>query len=286
MTVNSVESGPPTGRARLATLNVWGTRGDWKARREVLAREFAELDADLVTLQECIRTDTYDQAREILGDGYHLVHQSEREPDGQGVTIASRWPVGEVAEIDLHLTPRTAGFACTSLLAEILAPEPLGRIWLVDHFPSWQLDQAYERELQAVATARVVEDRVAARPGHAIVAGDLDADPDASSIRFWTGRHALEAFSVCYRDAWASRGDPDQRAGETYVPENPLGTDWDWPFRRIDYLLVRCGRHGGPTLAVDRCARILDGPDTTASDHYGLTADLVPPPAVEEPPNG
>jgi hypothetical protein len=35
-----------------------------------------------------------------------------------------------------------------------------------------------------------------------IVAGDLDADPGSASIRFWTGRQALDGFSVCYRDAW------------------------------------------------------------------------------------
>ncbi len=26
--------------------------------------------------------------------------------------------------------------------------------------------------------------------------------------------------------------------------------DGDWPFRRIDHILVRCGLHGGPTLEI------------------------------------
>ena len=47
---------------------------------------------------------------------------------------------------------------------------------------------------------------------------------------------------------------------ETFTPRNPLVYDWDWPFRRLDYVLVRCGGHGGPTLAVARCERIFDEP--------------------------
>jgi endonuclease/exonuclease/phosphatase family metal-dependent hydrolase len=105
-----------------------------------------------------------------------------------------------------------------------------------------------------------------------LVAGDLDADPDATSIRFWTGRHALGDLSLCYRDAWDSAhpGEP----GHTFVPGNPYAADWDWPFRRIDYIFVRCGEHGGPTLAVAGCARTFDRPATCVSDHYGVVADL------------
>ncbi len=183
-------------RVRLATLNAWGTRGDWDARRPQLAGGLAELTPDLVTLQETIVTDAYDQARDVLGDGYHLVHQADREPDGQGVTTASRWPVGRVLEVDLQLTARTAGFAATCLITEILAPEPLGRVWLANHLPDWQLDHEHERQLQAVAAARRLEALAAERPGHVVVAGDFDADPDATSVRFWTGRHALDGLSV------------------------------------------------------------------------------------------
>jgi endonuclease/exonuclease/phosphatase family metal-dependent hydrolase len=260
---------------RLATLNTWGTRGDWNARRPTLTRGFAELSADLITLQETIVTDSYDQAREILGDGYHLVHQTSREPDGQGVTTASRWPVGQVIEVDLHVTERTAGFASTCLIVEIAAPEPLGRIWLANHLPDWQLDHEHERQLQAVAAARALERLHNQHRGHVIVAGDLDADADATSVRFWTGRDALDGLSVCYRDAWVSAH--PHELGDTFVPDNPNSADWDWPFRRIDYILVRCGLHGGPTLKIAGCARTFDQRRTVVSDHFGLVADLEVP---------
>ena len=91
-------------------------------------------------------------------------------------------------------------------------------------------------------------------------------------------------MSVCYRDAWERThpGDP----GHTYTPRNPLLWDWDWPFRRIDYIFVRCGEHGGPTLVIAACARIFDEPinGVWASDHFGVMADLEPPARPAPPP--
>lgn len=108
-----------------------------------------------------------------------------------------------------------------------------------------------------------------------IVAGDFDADPDATSMRFWTGRHALDGLSVCYRNACASVHPDDP--GRTFVPDNPNSDDWDWPYRQIDYILVRCAAHGGPTLKVTQCQRTFDQPHTSISDHHGLLASLTLP---------
>jgi endonuclease/exonuclease/phosphatase family metal-dependent hydrolase len=53
----------------------------------------------------------------------------------------------------------------------------------------------------------------------------------------------------------------------------------DWPFRRIDYVLVRCGELEGPTLEITSCERIFDRPvgGVWASDHFGLCVDLEVP---------
>jgi hypothetical protein len=69
----------------------------------------------------------------------------------------------------IELDQRTSdAFAATSLITEVLAPD--GRVWLVNHFPDYQLDHAAQRERQAVATARAVEELLAERPGHVVVA--------------------------------------------------------------------------------------------------------------------
>ena len=267
-------TGPRLGNVRVVSLNLWGRNGAWADRRSVLIDGFRALRPDLVALQEVIKNDEYDQMIDLLGPGFHIAHQKGRGPEGMGISVASRWPLGEVRELDLHVTPRTVDFPCTTLVAEVFAPDPVGPLLFVNHFPNWQLNFEHERELQAVVAARVVEERTSLRNQHVVLVGDLDADPEATSIRFWSGRQSLGDMSVCYRDAWESKhpGDP----GHTYTPRNPLLWDWDWPFRRIDYIFVRCGEHGGPTLVIAACARIFDEPinGVWASDHFGLVADL------------
>lgn len=263
---------------RLATLNTWGTRGDWDARLPVLREGFSALDADIIVLQETILTNDFDQAAEMLGPGYQLAQQLEREPDGQGITTASRWPLGHVSETDFHLTGRTHDFACTCLVTEVLAPAPFGRIWVANHFPDYQLDHEAERCLQSAAAARALEALAASAPGHVVVAGDMDADDLSDSMRFWTGRHVIGDLSVCYRSAWESVH-PGEKL-ETFTPENPYSVNADWPFRGIDHVLIRCGDSGGPSLAIRSCRRIFDHGRGVASDHYGLVVDLELPSAL------
>lgn len=49
--------------------------------------------------------------------------------------------------------------------------------------------------------------------------------------------------------------------------------NWDWPFRRIGYIMVRCGDRGQPTLAIDSYQQIFDQPvdGVWASDHIDLS---------------
>jgi endonuclease/exonuclease/phosphatase family metal-dependent hydrolase len=273
------------GGVRVATLNLWGRRGAWDERRRVLVEGFRRLRPDLVAFQEAVVGGGYDQVTDILGPDYHLVHQTDREvgrggdvEDGQGISIASRWPLGEVWEPDLNVTPRTADFACGTLISEVSVPEPVGPLLFVNHLPNWQLTFEHERELQTVIVARAIEEIAEERGLHVILSGDLDATPDAASVRFWRGRQSLGGMSVCYRDAWGSThpGEP----GHTFTAENPLVTaeNWDWELelgRRIDYLLVRCSAHG-PTLHISACERLFNEPvdEIWASDHFGILADL------------
>lgn len=237
---------------RAATQNIWRYHGDWPARRPVL-RAGLEVH-DLVALQEAFD----DQPRELIGDDHEIAHH-----DGKGVAIASRWPIRAVHELE----PDT-------IAAEIDAPA--GRVVFVNHCPSYELDREHDRERQAVAAARLVEEL---DPEHAILAGDLNARPESAGVRFLRGLQSLDGMSVCYRDAWeaAHPGEP----GHTFTPENPTmptGEKGHWllePGRRIDYVLVRCSDHG-PTLDVRSCERLLDEPvdGTWASDHFGVTAEL------------
>jgi hypothetical protein len=180
-----------------------------------------------VAFQEAVVNDGYDQVTDILGPGYHVAHQTDRQAhrkasteDGQGVSIASRWPLGAVREVALDLTARTGDFAHTTLHAEIVEPEPIGTLLFVNHLPSWQLTFEHERELQTVAAARFVEGLLAQRGMHVVLAGVLDATPGAASVRFWRGLQLLGGTSVSYRNAWEAThpGEP----GHTFTARSPL----------------------------------------------------------------
>jgi endonuclease/exonuclease/phosphatase family metal-dependent hydrolase len=258
---------------RVLTQNLWGIRGAWDKRRAVISRLIHQAQPDLISFQEAIKTTSYDQVRDLVPPDYHVVYQKTPEPDGQSAAIASRWPIRAVHELEQRVTPRVDS-ANTTLVAEIEAPEPFGVILVVNHAPSWQLDYVLERELQASKGARFVEELIGDRDLHVIVAGDLTDPPESSSVRLWTGRQSLNGVGVSYRDAWesANPGDP----GETYTPRNAILADADWPFRRLDYIMVRCGPHGGPTLAIKSCRLFFDHTidGVWASDHFGVIADL------------
>jgi endonuclease/exonuclease/phosphatase family metal-dependent hydrolase len=284
---------------RVVTQNLWGWyyplegRGigrarpgaarpaAWSARRSVLAVGLRALDPDLAAFQEVIHHDAYDQVTDLLGPGYEVAHQGGREADGSGVSIASRWPLADVREVDLQVNSRTAGFLSVALVAEVEAPPPFGPLLFVNHKPNFELALEHERGLQALATASHLERLAAGRDVHVLVAGDFDATPDAASMRFWRGRQSLGDTSVCYRDAWEHTHPDDP--GHTFTPANPTVADGTWPLeqgRRIDYVLVRCADHG-PSLDITACARIFDqaSEGVWGSDHFGVVADLaVAPP--------
>ncbi len=269
-----------TGRVRMLTLNLLAPRhADWPRRRRVLIEGLRELRPDLVALQEIAFGDG-DQVADLLGPGFQVAWHPGSSEDGVGAALASRWPLGALHQLDLHVTPRTAGFPwCGVVAAEVLAPAPLGRLLLVHHKPNWQYGYERERELQAVAAAGFVEALLGDEDRHVVLAGDFDDPPDAASIRFWTGRQSLDGGSVRYEDAWEAMhpGEP----GHTFSPRNPLVRAGEMPLergRRIDYVMVRCGVHG-PTLDVAACELAFDQPvgGVWASDHFGLVADLEVP---------
>jgi endonuclease/exonuclease/phosphatase family metal-dependent hydrolase len=264
------------GSIRVAVQNLWGRYGDWPRRREVLRDGLRRADPDLVAFVEPVKDGDYDQIEDLLGPGYEVVYQSRRERDVVGSALASRWPIEAVHELDLQVSDRTAGSLDVTVAAEIVAPEPVGRLLFLAANPKWEMGYERERELQALVAARFAERYAAEHEAHVIIAGDFDAVPEAASIRFLSGRQSLDGMSVCYRDAWASVHGTEP--GHTFTPQNPLVRDgetaWDIP-RRIDYVFVRCDDYG-PTLDVRDCRRLFDEPQdgVWASDHFGVLAEL------------
>jgi endonuclease/exonuclease/phosphatase family metal-dependent hydrolase len=168
----------------VATLDLCAHHGDWPARRDALRAGLGALDADLLALQEVVVQDGYDRADELLGPEYAVVHQTVGLiGDGihHGACVGSRVPVRAVHEVDLHLRPCTGDYSCATVIADVAAPEPFGRLLMVCHGNSWAWWAERERELQAVAAVRHLEELVAEEPAHVVVGGDFNATPHTSS---------------------------------------------------------------------------------------------------------
>jgi endonuclease/exonuclease/phosphatase family metal-dependent hydrolase len=260
---------------RVVTLNLLGPANpDWGRRRRVLRDGLQRLDADVVALQEVPLGSAPEVVTDLLGPGYALTGFTRTSKDGVGGALATRSPHRVLHEVDQRTGPGSLPW-CATLLVEV--DTAVGRVVVAHHKPSWPFPAEVEREAQAVRAARAVEQHVG--DAHAVVLGDFDATPDASSVEFLKGRRSLEGVSVCYTDAWevAHPGE----LGLTFTADNPLvraGEIATAVSRRIDYVLVRSGDHG-PTLQVLACDRLFDGPvgGMWASDHYGVAADLALP---------
>jgi endonuclease/exonuclease/phosphatase family metal-dependent hydrolase len=166
----------------------------------------------------------------------------------------------------------------------VLLAAPLGPLLVVHHKAAFELEHEHVREAQARATARFVDELVADRPDLPVVLmGDLNAGPDAASLRFLTGRQSLVDTSVRYEDAWEAVH-PDA-AGHTFSPHNALVRAGEMPLergRRIDHIMIRSGPYG-PPLDVADCQLVFDQPvdGMWPSDHFGVLAELRRP---EHPP--
>lgn len=269
---------------RVATANLLTYQSaSGRDRHEAAKDLLADLDIDVVALQEVTRTAEFDQAVSLLGPDYTIVDVPGGDPVYGGECLATRCRVLHVERMQIELSDTqssTPSFA-RALALIVDGPLAVGPVIVVHHTGTFERDLESVREKQAVATARMVEGLLRVHGNLPVVLlGDFNASPDSSSMRFLTGRQSLAGFSVYYEDAWeASQG---SAPGYTFEPRNPLVRVGQMPLergRRIDHILVRGGAHGA-FLDVQECRLLMTEPrdGVWPSDHYGVLADLVPPP--------
>lgn len=268
-------------RLRVATLNVWNSRGDAVARAALINAELRRLAPDLVAFQEVLP----DQLPALIeGTGLHGTHQSRTTATAPpyadrygGTGIATRWPHRIVEVLD----QRGAGapdVPWLTLAAHVPLPG-LGDVLFIAPTTSFRLDAEAQRERQVLALSDLDARHRTALP--TIMAGDFNADPDSAGIRYLTGRQSLSGRSTHFHDVWEVAG---SGPGHTWTADNPHATEdiellvrQPGHHRRIDYVFV-----GSPHAHPNAFARVrsadlaFDKPadGLWPSDHYGVVADL------------
>jgi endonuclease/exonuclease/phosphatase family metal-dependent hydrolase len=269
-------------RLRALTMNVQHDVGDPR-RTALLNAELRRLAPDIVTLQEVRYPDASDQlAALVAGTGLTTTHQAavldHLPPDADvygGTALATRWPHRVV---DVVEGQTSEGLYWYTLAALIDLPD-LGPLLLVTPTTFWKTDAEFWRERQMLEVADLDARHRTKLP--TIVAGDFNAVPESSSIRFLSGLQSLDGRSVQYHDAWAVAGDGP---GHTWTVDNAAGAaeierlvGQPGCRSRIDYVFVGC-----PHAHPDARARILDAQlvgdrpvdGVWLSDHYGVLVDL------------
>ncbi|GAA2069994.1 endonuclease/exonuclease/phosphatase family protein [Streptomyces albiaxialis] len=273
---------------RVVTLNVWNTRGDAAARMALINAELRRLEPDLVAFQEVLP----EQLPGLTdGTGLHGTHQSGTSATAPpyvdrygGTAIATRRPHRVVEVLDQR-GPNAPDVPWLTLAAHVPVgdgPEGSGPgdVLFIAPTTSFWPDAEAERERQVLALTDLEARHRTALP--TVIAGDFNADPDASSIRYLTGRQSLSGRSTHFHDAWEVAG---SGPGHTWTADNPLAAEdigilvgQPGHRRRLDYVFIGSPHAHPDAFARVRAARLaFDEPSAEgvrASDHYGVVADL------------
>lgn len=272
-------------RLRVLTFNVQNGGGDL-ARASLVGAELRRLRPDVVALQEVGYPGERDVlARMLDGTGLHGTHQADvlaSVPDSAdrfgGTAVASRWPLTVLEAVDQRMpeAPRLPWYA---LVVSVPVPS-VGSLLLIAPTSSWELSLEVARERQAVRLSEL--DELYRRDVPTVIAGDLNASPDSSSVRYLCGLQSLHGRSAHYHDAWAVAGDGGP--GHTWSADNPRAAEEIEGIvgqpnhrRRIDYVLVGTAMaHPTVRARVVSATVVFDAPveGQWLSDHYGLLVEL------------
>lgn len=245
-------------RVTVLSLNIWNYRGDWRERRERIARVIRAAAPDVVGLQEVRRDPRYafgvNQAAQLARlTGLHAVYAPAmrywRLPRvEEGLAVLTPHRVIHRIAIPLRWNRRDSDDPNRriALRARIALPDGTPLECWVTHLNQ----RAPWRERSAIR----LHDELVGRPSllPPLLMGDLNARPDDPALQRLRDTGLRDMWPVAHPD------DP----GGTYSAESPR--------ERIDYLFA------GNGWQVEIMERIGIGPDAL-SDHCGLLARLTYP---------
>jgi endonuclease/exonuclease/phosphatase family metal-dependent hydrolase len=259
---------------RVLTLNIWNLSGDWRARRLAILAVFRACEPDVICLQEVVETERGNQAEWLareLGD-WSVAYGGEPTRVAAGAlfgdAVLSRWPIDVAGHVRLPYEPDEAEFQAVAVHA------CTGGVDVFSTHLAWQLHNTALRQRQVRALADVVVERSDPdAPVGPVVAGDFNAEPDATEMRYLTGLASIAGANTYFQDAWRLAGDGGP--GITWSNGNPHAALDCEPDRRIDYVLSGFhGRAGGGRPV--ECRVVADTPvdGVWPSDHFGVLAVL------------
>lgn len=258
---------------RVLTLNIWNVDGDWRARRQAIVAVLRQWEPDVVCLQEVVESEQGNQAKWLATElgGWHVAFASVKHhlgPARFGNAVISRWPIDVSSSADLPHEPDEAE------VQRVVAHARTNGVDLFSTHLAWQLHDADLRERQVQALVEFVEAHTQANASVGpIIAGDFNAEPDSTAIRYLTGLTSLGGRSTYFQDAWRLAGDGG--SGLTWSRANAHAAKEHEPDRRIDYIFSGVHLDTGAGRPLE-CHVVADEPvdGVWPTDHFGVFAVL------------
>jgi endonuclease/exonuclease/phosphatase family metal-dependent hydrolase len=269
---------------RVLTLNCWGVGSPFEERMALIRRGIGTLRPDVAAFQEVIvRRDGLDQGALLVnGAGYSRVFYAafgwsdegamvihDRARGGFGNLIASRWPI---IRSEGRLLPGRDGDEPRAVLGALIETSDGVLPVLTTHL-DWELDHGCVREQQVLVVDDFVRELAREADLPPVVAGDFNASPDSTEMRYLRGLASIDGRSTYFQDAWEVGGPGDR--GCTWDNRNRFAAYAHEPDRRIDYILVGPPDARGRGM-VSTARLVFDQPtgDVFASDHFGILAEV------------
>lgn len=269
---------------RVVTLNFWGTEAPLDRRIALAIKQLAELEPDVVCMQEVKPHGAETTAHAIanaLGMHAHYARASSWNAGERGMATAGEEGLAVITRarlLEQHALalPSHNALDDSRILLSAHVVTAGGGIWVHATHLNYRLDDGLSREAQVTAIDAAIRARGRENTdAPQILCGDFNATPDSDEIRFLRGLTTLANRRTHFQDAWLRVHGAD--AGLTWSSENELtrplrSLDID---RRIDYVFVTSRKKDGRGTIHD-CRVALTERDAgiCASDHYAVVADV------------
>jgi len=268
-------------KVRVMTVSA---QDDDERRLTGLNSELRRIAPDIAIIQKINDPQTGLLERLVDGTGLQTTHQNELlryvppmfETYG-GNVIASRWDHEVVEVFEARYQPAMNSPWCT--LAAVCQIPDAGELLFIGTtgLPYFNAEWAHERQALQLTDL----DARHRRELPTVIAGDFNAVPESSSIRYLTGLQPLHGQSVLYHDAWRIAGEgPGYTWGvdnEGFAHRPNQGVRQPNYRIRIDYVFVGSYEaHPEAHAIIESVSLAFTEPidEVWPSDHFGVTVDL------------
>jgi endonuclease/exonuclease/phosphatase family metal-dependent hydrolase len=258
---------------RVATWNLWWRYGPWRQRRDAIAATLAEIDADLIGLQEVWGDGEENFAAELAERlGRHwcwAVAAAGSDGLSIGNAVLSRWPISAQAQTPLPTEDANEGRAAVHARVET----PGGPLPMFSTHLTYGPGLSRIRVAQVRRLAEFVAEHSADTPYPPVVTGDLNSLPESDEIRRLEGFVTEPAVpGLVLLDAWRAVGPGEP--GYSWARRNGYQADNPLPDCRIDYVLAGLPRAGRGRVVSARLAGTEPVNGVWPSDHFAVVAEF------------